>query len=275
MNTGSWDRLDLYVSCIHNTKMSLADRAIPSREAQVTPQNLDPIRTPSLPQMVADKIVEAIGDRRILSGQRIFELELAEQLAVSRVPVREALRVLQSQGLVRSLPRRGVHVIDLDQRWAMEIYDTRIALETVAARRAAQNIRRDPPLAAGLDGTLAAIETAAHRQDRAEINRADLAFHTELYALSDSPLLQTLWAAMTRHVLIMFGLTTYQRIDFDNLIEEHRRLRRVLDEGAPEEIGAEVATHIILPHRSREAAAESWSGQSRGMPQVKKERNAT
>jgi len=107
------------------------------------------------------------------------------------------------------------------------------------------------------------------------MNRADLAFHSELYVLSDSPLLQTLWAAMTRHVLIMFGLTTYQRIDFDILIDEHRRLRRVLEDGAPEAIGAEVATHIILPHRSREAAAESWSGQSRGAPHVKKERNAT
>jgi len=230
----------------------------------LTSQNLDPIRTPSLPQMVADKIVEAIGDRRILSGQRIFELELAEQLAISRVPVREALRVLQSQGLLRSLPRRGVHVIDLDQRWAMEIYDTRTALETVAAQRAAQNIRNNPQAAAGLDSALAAIETAARRQDRAEINRADLAFHTELYALSDSPLLQTLWAAMTRHVLIMFGLTTYRRIDFDILIEEHRRLRRVLEEGSPGDIGVEVAIHIILPHGSRELAAESWSGQPPG-----------
>jgi DNA-binding GntR family transcriptional regulator len=246
--------------------MSLAGPEPTSPEASV--QNLDPIRPLSLPQMVGDKIVEAIGDRRILPGQRIFELELAEQLAVSRVPVREALRVLQSQGLMRALPRRGVHVIDLDQRWAMEIYDTRTALETVGAQRAAQNIRRNPQLAAKLSETLAAIEAAARRQDRAAVNRADLAFHTEIYALSDSPLLQTLWSAMARHVLIMFGITTYQRADFDLLIDEHRRLRRMLGEATPEEIGAEVAIHIIRPHRSREAAAESWGGQSPGTPKV-------
>jgi DNA-binding GntR family transcriptional regulator len=246
--------------------MSLAEPAPIAQETSA--QNLAPIRSPSLPQIVADKIVEAIGDRRILPGQRIFELELAEQLAVSRVPVREALRVLQSQGLMRALPRRGVHVIDLDQRWAMEIYDTRTALETVGAQRAAQNIRRNPQSAAKLNETLAAIEAAARLQDRAAVNRADLAFHTEIYVLSDSPLLQTLWSAMSRHVLIMFGITTYQRADYDLLIDEHRRLRRLLGEGSPEEISAEVAIHIIHPHKSRDAAAESWGGQTPGTPNV-------
>jgi DNA-binding GntR family transcriptional regulator len=230
--------------------------------------SLDPIRPLSLPQIVADRIVEAIGDRRILSGQRIFELELAEQMAVSRVPVREALRVLESQGLVRAQPRRGVHVIDLDERWAMEIYDTRAALETVGAQRTAQNIRRKPELKAKLDAAVTAIEQAARKPDRTEINRADLALHTQIYALSDSPLLQTLWAAMARHVLIMFGITTYRRTDFDFIIEEHRRLRRVIEDGTPEEIAAEVPVHIVGPHTSREAAARHWASQARGAVQA-------
>ncbi|MGE3872584.1 MAG: GntR family transcriptional regulator [Parvibaculaceae bacterium] len=230
--------------------------------------SLDPIRPPSLPQIVADRIVEAIGDRRILSGQRIFGLELAGQMAVSRVPVREALRVLESQGLVRAQPRRGVHVIDLDERWAMEIHDTRAALETVGAQRAAQNIRRRPELKAKLDRAVTAIEQAALKQDRTEINRADLAFHTQIYALSDSPLLQTLWAAMARHVLIMFGIATFRRTDFDYIIEEHRRLRHRLEDGTPEEIAAEVSLHIVGPHQSREAAARHWAGQALGAVQA-------
>lgn len=228
------------------------------------PANLDPIKPPSLPQMVADRIVEAIGDRRIGPGQRIFELDLAEQLAVSRVPVREALRVLESQGLVKAEPRRGVHVIAFDDRWAMEIYDTRTALETVAAQRTAQNLRRAPELKQRLATALANIEEAARAQDRTLINRADLAFHTEIYALSESPLLKTLWAAMARHVLIMFGITTFRRTDFDFLIDEHNRLRRVLEEGSPQEIAAEVAAHIIAPHGSREAAANLWRGPAQG-----------
>lgn len=245
--------------------MMLNDPALAPSEPASSP--LGPIRSPSLPQIVADKIVEAIGDRRILSGQRIFELELAAGLGVSRVPVREALRVLESQGLVRAQPRRGVHVIDLDYAWAMEIYDTRSALETVGAQRAAENIRRNPALKAKLDAAGAAIEAAARKQDRALINRADLALHTQIYALSESPLLQTLWAAMARHVLIMFGITTHRLTDFDFIIEEHRRLRRVLDEGDPHAIAAEVVIHIIGPHRSRAAAAEHWSGQAKGTAQ--------
>ncbi|MGE0004861.1 MAG: GntR family transcriptional regulator [Parvibaculaceae bacterium] len=245
--------------------MTLSDLTLPPGET--AGQTLGPIHSPRLPQIVADKIVEAIGDRRILSGQRIFELELAGELGVSRVPVREALRVLESQGLVRARPRRGVHVIDLDERWAMEIYDTRGALETVGGQRAAQNIRRNPELKAKLDQAVAAIEAAARKQDRAEINRADLALHTQIYALSGSPLLQTLWAAMARHVLIMFGITTYRRTDFDFIIEEHRRLRQVLEEGTPEAVAAEVVIHIVGPHESREAAARHWSGQARGAAQ--------
>ncbi|CAN5193432.1 GntR family transcriptional regulator [soil metagenome] len=226
----------------------------------LTGQVLEPLRPSSLPEMVADRIVEAIGDRRILPGQRIFELELAAELGVSRVPVREALRVLQSQGLVHVLPRRGVRVIDLDERWAQEIYDTRTALETVCAQRAAQNMHENLQRLAVLDARIADIKVAADQRDRARVNRADLAFHTALYASSNSPLLQTLWSAMARHVLIMFGITTYRRADFTLIYEEHVRLRRILSEGSPEDIAAEVAAHVIGPHVSRAAADEHWSG---------------
>lgn len=246
--------------------MTLTDALAPTAES--SPQNLDPIRSPGLPQMVANKIVEAIGDRRILSGQRIFELELAEQLQVSRVPVREALRVLESQGLVKVLTRRGVHVIDLDQRWAMELYDTRAALETVAARRAAETIRQRPEAAAKLDAALATIERAAELEDRAAINRADLAFHSAIYDLAEAPLVKTLWAAMARHVLIMFGITTHRRTDFGLISREHRQLRDILTTGTAEEITREVTSHIIRPHRSREAAEMSWGGETPGLPQA-------
>lgn len=67
----------------------------------------------SLLDFVADQIVEAIGNGRLLPGQGLYEIEVTKQFSISRVPVREALLVLKSQEVLRSSPRCGTYVIDL------------------------------------------------------------------------------------------------------------------------------------------------------------------
>jgi DNA-binding GntR family transcriptional regulator len=65
-------------------------------------------RRKSLPSQVADTIVEAIGEGLLAPGQRIIEVEIATRFRVSRVPVREAFRMLEVQGILESQPNRGV-----------------------------------------------------------------------------------------------------------------------------------------------------------------------
>ena len=112
--------------------MNVASKNDPDTVEAAGPRllGLRPIVADSLSERVADQIVEAIGSSRLLPGQRLYEVEIATQLSVSRIPVREALLVLQSQGLLRASPRRGTHVIELDEAWAREVYETRTALET-------------------------------------------------------------------------------------------------------------------------------------------------
>ncbi|GHS91365.1 GntR family transcriptional regulator [Synergistales bacterium] len=93
---------------------------------------LKPIR-----ELVYDYLRDAIGSGEITAGERLNESELAVKLNVSRTPVREAVRMLESDGLVQAVPRRGVIVHEFDISEIIEIYMIRQALEVLAIRSAA------------------------------------------------------------------------------------------------------------------------------------------
>jgi GntR family transcriptional regulator, trigonelline degradation regulator len=92
-----------------------------------------PVRT-----QVLHNVRQAILSRRFVPGQRLIERELCELTGVSRTPVREALRQLESEGLVVMVPNRGPVVAEITPVEAAEIYDARAALESLAARRFAE-----------------------------------------------------------------------------------------------------------------------------------------
>lgn len=82
-----------------------------------------------LPSRIADLVLRAIGDGLLRPGERVTEARLAEQMGTSRAPVREALRLLESQGLIVSHPRRGFFVKSYNADELLEIYDLRECLE--------------------------------------------------------------------------------------------------------------------------------------------------
>jgi DNA-binding GntR family transcriptional regulator len=92
----------------------------------------------SLPEFVYGRLRSAIRSREIQAGDRLREADLAERLGVSRTPVREALRRLESDGLVQLAPPRGFVVTQLTYRRVMELYAMREELAGVAARFAAE-----------------------------------------------------------------------------------------------------------------------------------------
>lgn len=100
----------------------------------------------TLREAVADEIRAMIRNGELSPGERLLEDRLAEQLGVSRNPVREALRALESTGLVEVQPRRGAHVASLDPERAVELLEVRAVLEAFAAQLAAKR-RTDDQLA--------------------------------------------------------------------------------------------------------------------------------
>jgi DNA-binding GntR family transcriptional regulator len=88
----------------------------------------------------ADLIRQAIVEGRVVPGQRLKEEELAQQLGISRTPIREALLVLQAEGLIETAPNRGATVRAYDLPDLEDMYELRAVLEGNAARRAATRI---------------------------------------------------------------------------------------------------------------------------------------
>jgi DNA-binding GntR family transcriptional regulator len=95
----------------------------------------------SLPEQIADGICSAILSGEYQPGERIREVPLAAAYRVSRGPVREALRLLEQEGLVTFSPRRGAQVTELSIEEVEQLFDIRAALSSLAARNAARNIK--------------------------------------------------------------------------------------------------------------------------------------
>jgi len=142
----------------------------------------DPADTP-LGKRVRDDVLARILAGDLKPGQRINEPDVAARLGVSRVPVREALRELESSGLVASRKHSGVFVRELSVREVADLYDLRAALDAHAGQRAA---RLPSPARAGLCAVLdqhtASMRAAADRHDLHAYYAANLDFHWALVA---------------------------------------------------------------------------------------------
>ncbi|MGH1451831.1 MAG: GntR family transcriptional regulator [Paracoccaceae bacterium] len=93
-----------------------------------------------LASRIADQVLRAISDNRLTPGQKVAEARLAREMGTSRAPVREALRLLESQGLIVSHPRRGFFVHSYDADELDDIYDLRECLELHAAESAVERV---------------------------------------------------------------------------------------------------------------------------------------
>ncbi len=124
---------------------------------------------------------DAITSGSLLPGTRLREAALARHFSISTTPVREALRRLDREGLVRLSPNRGAVVAEFDLREILDLFEIREVLECRAVRRAAIQHQRDLNHAKSL---LAAEARQVARHDRVEWNRLEVAFHRAINDLS-------------------------------------------------------------------------------------------
>lgn len=163
-------------------------------------QSLVDVRAPlghSLQTMVYEQILDAILRRELAPGARLIEERLANQLGVSRVPVREALRQLEREQLVVVHLRRGASVAPLTSRDADEIYTLRTTLESLAARLAAQNASGEHVRA--LEGIVQRqIEEVGPNPE--QFYGLGSAFHAEVVRASGNKKLEVLLKVIRHHV---------------------------------------------------------------------------
>ena len=147
-----------------------------------------------LVDQVVDEIVAAIVTGQFPPGAKLVEMQIGEQLGVSRGPVREAFRRLEQMGLVVKVPYRGTFVATLTVDDIRELHDLRAPLEGRAARLVAE--KSDPADAERLVGILDAMRRLPPSGDHSRTITLDADFHDTLIALSGHRLLQELWATI-------------------------------------------------------------------------------
>ncbi len=118
---------------------------------------------PTVRAMVAQKLREAIMSGTLKPGQRLVERELCEMMGVSRPSIREALRLLEADGLVNTVPHRGPVVSRISLEEARQLYAARAVLEGFAGRECAR--LRDPEVVRRIGDALSRLKTAAAKQD--------------------------------------------------------------------------------------------------------------
>lgn len=133
-------------------------------------------------QDIVDNVIEMIVKGEFLPGTPLREVELCQRFGISRTPVREALRLLQNNGVVEYIPRCGVQVVDLTMEDLIHITDLRISIEALSARKAAQNIKEEDI------HFLREINLKFRDADDVhEHNRLDAEFHRYIAEISQNP----------------------------------------------------------------------------------------
>jgi DNA-binding GntR family transcriptional regulator len=197
-----------------------------------------------LSEAVADAITNAIAQGLLKPGDRLLETAIAAQLSVSRVPLREAIRTLQAQGILVVTPNRGTRVVSVDDRTVGQVLEARIALERLAAKGAVETFRSDPKRMEPLQDAVAMMEVAQRRSDWAALRRSDIRFHHELCLASGNDVVLKLWEALSRHIAIIFGREIEAEHDFAVVIGQHERMLAMLASGSPS-LNEEIEAHIL------------------------------
>lgn len=147
--------------------------------------HLQPIKLDSykpLRELVCETIRQAIIDGTFSPGERLMEIQLADEMGVSRTPVREAIRKLELEGFVVMIPRRGTYVADISIKDITEIYEIRTCLDVLAAGLAAERITDDE--LETLNRLLVEIGQHIADNNMEKIVEVDTAFHDILYQAS-------------------------------------------------------------------------------------------
>ena len=210
---------------------------------------LEMARQPSLAEQAADAIVTGVASGALHPGQRLVEADLASLLNMSRVPLREALKILEVQGIVESVPHRGTRVAPIDHRRLDQISEVRVALERFACRDAIAVYATQPDKLVKLDRLILDMERAAGRIDWIDVSRADLAFHREIVHASGNVIVQTLWEGLSRLIFIQFGLEILEERDTHAYGPMHRHLRDLLAAGDADALDREIADHVFRLQR--------------------------
>lgn len=202
----------------------------------VTLDNYKPLR-----EIVFETLREAIINGLLKPGERMMEIQLAEELGVSRTPVREAIRKLELEGFVVMVPRKGAYVAGISMKDIADVFEIRAALEGLAAALAAERITEEE--LEHLERLLVKIAECNEANDLNSLVDVDTEFHDTLYkACRNERLIQIV--SHLREQIQRFRTTSLAspgRMKY--ALEEHKKIVEAVSER-----NIELARAIAIEH---------------------------
>lgn len=215
-----------------------------------------PIRPVSYRDQVVEQVRTAIIEGRLKPNDHITEMELTAQLGVSRTPVREALILLQSEGLILLTPHRGAFVRAFDEKAVEEIFSSRVTLENFAAELVIGKLdERDFQHLTDLTEQLRAAMNARNFN---HIRSTDMAFHQYLIECTGHSWLIRSWHELVAQIAALLYIRA-EGLEYDErrAIHDHYVIIEALKSGdlnavttAHRQINQRVATEITAAMRS-------------------------
>jgi DNA-binding GntR family transcriptional regulator len=190
--------------------------------------------TPDLVDRVYRALLDAISEGTLAPGARMTQEEIAEQLAVSRQPVLQALRQLKNDGFLQEAQGRGLIVAPLDADWLSQVYQVRNALDGLAARLAATAVleHKARGYAYTHDALLIARGRAAAKKNNVgQLIDCDIEFHAAIYSAANNPLIEQTATMHWRHIRRAMGAILQSAVTRDAVWDEHEAISKAIARG--------------------------------------------
>lgn len=208
-------------------------------------QDLAPVQQRTLSDEAAHRLRTAIRNGVLRAGTRLVERDLAEQLGMSRIPVREAIQRLVEEGLVKKSPHRGTFVYAPTRKEIEEISSMRTVLESFVVERAMAHWTAE--IETELRQIVDMMRSAADRGDWQQIHECDYQFHSTIWSIANHSVLQevvsSLRSRINRFLFEVSGVLPASDMDYH--INSHYQLIDVLKSGDVAKAQTEMATHVL------------------------------
>jgi phosphonate utilization transcriptional regulator len=201
------------------------------------------LQTSSLTGLVQVELERMILSGELAPGSKLTEVALAARLGVSRGPLREAFRMLEEAGLVRTEKNRGVFVRDIPIEEAVEIFDLRAAMDELVGRRLAESIT--PAALREVRALVESMEQAVKTKDLQSYHLLNLKFHDRLVELAGNGKLTAIYRKLIKELSLFRRMNLADGGLMPNSANEHRQIVKAIASGDPEAAGKAMFDHVI------------------------------
>jgi len=201
------------------------------------------LQTSSLSSVVQSELERMILSGELPPGEKLTEVALAARLGVSRGPLREAFRMLEEAGLVRTEKNRGVFVRSLPVEEAIDIFDLRATMEEFVGRRLAESIT--PAALKEVRALVEQMEQAAKAKDAHTYHLLNLRFHDRVVELAGNAKLTAIYRKLIKELSLFRRLNLAEATLMPVSANEHRQIVKAIASGDAELAGRAMFEHVM------------------------------